>query len=330
MQAVSSDAAARGIQERTAQLLSQWGCLRGRCQEQERWLRELLALAERFWHGLSELAVALSDTQQLVLGLEEAGGEPEAIRTRLRTMQALREEIDALQGELDTLGSLGVELMASCGDPDKPDVTKSLDDLYSSWHSLSRVWTERNGRLEEQLQAALSYQDTMQRLLEWLDAAELRISEEFLVGGDLDMVQQQLAELKEFKRELYQCKVDVESLRHQGGTGQGDAPATLSDFRQRWDHLEEEIVSRQVGRGRGRKGRAVPAPGGPCKGCLSRPSPATNRQILCLGPAPHPAEIKSPDTSLGAPTGAILARCGTLSPQCCGGSDALGSRGVSG
>lgn len=35
-----------------------------------------------------------------------------------------------------------------------------------------------------------------QRLLEWLDAAELRIAEEFLVGGDLDMVQQQLAELK--------------------------------------------------------------------------------------------------------------------------------------
>ncbi|KAJ7427638.1 hypothetical protein WISP_05285 [Willisornis vidua] len=245
MQAVSSDAAARGIQERTAQLLSQWDSLRGRCQEQEQWLRELLTLAERFWHGLSELALALSDTQQLVLGLEEANGEPEAIRARLRTMQALREEIDALQGELDTLGSLGVELMASCGDPDKPDVTKSLDDLYSSWHSLSRVWTERNGRLEEQLQAALSYQDTMQRLLEWLDTAELRIAEEFLVGGDLDMVQQQLAELKEFKRELYQCKVDVESLRHQGGGGQGDPPAALSDFRQRWDHLEEEIVSRQ-------------------------------------------------------------------------------------
>lgn len=141
-----------GIQERTAQLLSQWGRLRGRCEEQERWLRELLALADRFWHGLSELALTLSDTQQLVLGLEEAGGEPEAIRTRLRTMQvqgrgpqgqprgtgsseppphpqALREEIDSLQGELDTLGILGVELMSSCGDPDKPDVTKSLDDV---------------------------------------------------------------------------------------------------------------------------------------------------------------------------------------------------------
>ncbi|KAK2512492.1 hypothetical protein Q9233_016244 [Columba guinea] len=211
MPAANSDAAARGIQERTAQLLAQWGCLRGHCQDQEQRLRELLALAERFWHGLAELALALSDTQQLVLGLEEAGSEPEAVRARLRTMQALREEIDSLQGELDALGSLGVELMASCGDPDKPDVTKSLDD----------------------------------RLLEWLDAAELRIAEEFLVGGDVDMVQQQLAELKEFKRELYQCKVDLESLRPPGGTAQGDPPAPLRDFRQRWDRLEEEIVSRQ-------------------------------------------------------------------------------------
>uniref|UniRef100_A0A8B9SY49 Microtubule-actin cross-linking factor 1 n=1 Tax=Anas platyrhynchos TaxID=8839 RepID=A0A8B9SY49_ANAPL len=108
-----------GIQERTAQLLSQWGRLRGRCEEQERWLRELLALADRFWHGLSELALTLSDTQQLVLGLEEPPPHP----------QALREEIDSLQGELDTLGILGVELMSSCGDPDKPDVTKSLDDV---------------------------------------------------------------------------------------------------------------------------------------------------------------------------------------------------------
>lgn len=76
-----------GIQERAAQLRAQWDCLQGRCQEQELRLQELLALAERFWHGLAELALTLSDTQQLVLGLEEAGGEPETIRAQLRTMQ---------------------------------------------------------------------------------------------------------------------------------------------------------------------------------------------------------------------------------------------------
>lgn len=69
-------------------------------------------------------------------------------------------------GALLTLRALSTLTPTSCPPAPRPRCgttdPRARPQLYSSWHSLSRVWTERNGRLEEQLQAALSYQDTMQ------------------------------------------------------------------------------------------------------------------------------------------------------------------------
>ncbi|XP_016161136.1 PREDICTED: microtubule-actin cross-linking factor 1, isoforms 1/2/3/5-like [Ficedula albicollis] len=180
----------QALRERTEQLSVRSGA----CAVQ---LEHAQSLLSQFSEALEELLPWLEETQALGVQLSPNSISYEAFKEQQALLQALREDIDALQGELDTLGTLGVELMASCGDPDKPDVTKSLDD--------------------------------------------------------------------EFKRELYQCKVEVESLRHLGGTGHPPGtpgnppgtehpPGTLSDFRQRWEHLEEEMVSRQVGTGSSVKG----------------------------------------------------------------------------
>nr|XP_014346976.1 PREDICTED: microtubule-actin cross-linking factor 1, isoforms 1/2/3/5 [Latimeria chalumnae] len=253
-QAAGSDPPAKGIQDKVDSLTQQWKNLSDQSEERERWLTKLLALADRFWQDLADLSATLYDTQQIVMEGEPPAADTDSIRQTLSTMQNLREEIDSLQCDLDTLGILGMELMSACGDTDKPDVTKSMDELYCTWNNISKVWTERCTKLEETLESAVFHQDTMQRMLGWLDSAETRISDEFLVGVDLETVKQQLSDLKDFKRELYQQKVEVESLNHRtlsslhklcGETQREEIQGPLATFRERWDRLEGEIVNRQ-------------------------------------------------------------------------------------
>ncbi|XP_029337518.1 dystonin isoform X3 [Mus caroli] len=248
------DVSAKAVQDKLDQMVFIWGSIHTLVEEREAKLLDVMELAEKFWCDHMSLVVTIKDTQDFIRDLEDPGIDPSVVKQQQEAAEAIREEIDGLQEELDMVITLGSELIAACGEPDKPIVKKSIDELNSAWDSLNKAWKDRVDRLEEAMQAAVQYQDGLQGIFDWVDIAGNKLATMSPIGTDLETVKQQIEELKQFKSEAYQQQIEMERLNHQAElllkkvTEEADKHTVqdpLMELKLIWDSLDERIVSRQ-------------------------------------------------------------------------------------
>ncbi|XP_075836650.1 dystonin isoform X17 [Microtus pennsylvanicus] len=248
------DISAKAVQDKLDQMVFIWESIHTLVEEREAKLLDVMELAEKFWCDHMSLVVTIKDTQDFIRDLEDPGIDPSVVKQQQEAAEAIREEIDGLQEELDMVITLGSELIAACGDPDKPIVKKSIDELNSAWDALNKAWKDRVDKLEEAMQAAVQYQDGLQAIFDWVDIAGNKLASMSPIGTDLETVKQQIEELKQFKSEAYQQQIEMERLNHQAElllkkvTEEGDKHSVqdpLMELKLIWDSLDERIVSRQ-------------------------------------------------------------------------------------
>ncbi|NXB30302.1 DYST protein, partial [Eulacestoma nigropectus] len=248
------DISAKAVQDKLDQMVLIWEDIQTLTEERETKLLDVMELAEKFWCDHMALVATIKDTQDFIRELEGPGVDPSVVKQQQEAAEAAKEEIDGLQEELEAVMSLGSELRSACGEPDKPIVNKSIDELNSAWDMLNKTWKERVDKLGEAMQAAVQYQDGLQALFDWVDIAGSKLASMSPVGTDLETVKQQTEELKQFKTEAYQQQIEMERLNHQAelllkkATQESDKHTVqdpLSELRLLWDSLEDKIISRQ-------------------------------------------------------------------------------------
>ncbi|XP_059034284.1 dystonin isoform X5 [Mustela lutreola] len=248
------DISARAVQDKLDQMVFIWENIHTLVEEREAKLLDVMELAEKFWCDHMSLVVTTKDTQDFIRDLEDPGIDPSVVKQQQEAAEAIKEEIDGLQEELDIVINLGSELIAACGEPDKPIVKKSIDELYSAWDSLNKAWKDRVDKLEEAMQTAVQYQDGLQAVFDWVDIAGGKLASMSPIGTDLETVKQQIEELKQFKSEAYQQQIEMERLNHQAElllkkvTEESDKHTVqdpLMELKLIWDSLDERIINRQ-------------------------------------------------------------------------------------
>ncbi|XP_045077690.1 microtubule-actin cross-linking factor 1-like isoform X5 [Coregonus clupeaformis] len=252
--AAHDDPAAQAVHSRLLRLRSLWDEIRQRAEEREGKLTDVLDLAGKFWADMAALLSTLRDSQDIVKELEDPGVDPSLIKQQIEAAEAIKAETDGLREELEFVRTLGADLIFACGETEKPEVKKTIDEMNAAWDGLNRTWRERMERLEEAMTASVQYQDALQGMFDYLDNTVIKLCDMSTVGTDLGTVKQQIEELKQYKVEVYQQQIDMEKLCHQGElllkkvsdqTDRDMIQEPLTELRHLWDNLGDKITHRQ-------------------------------------------------------------------------------------
>ena len=71
------------------------------------------------------------------------------------------DDLDAVQATVDQVHETGEDLVDLIGEPDKPEVEKTVEDVDNMWTKLNNDWAERQNQLDDALRRAVNFQDEL-------------------------------------------------------------------------------------------------------------------------------------------------------------------------
>ncbi|XP_065222560.1 dystonin isoform X15 [Planococcus citri] len=249
----AADPAVRDMKRKLEKLNNLWNEVQKATTDRGKSLDEALALAEKFWDELQAVMATLRDLQDSLNSQEPPAVQPAAIQQQQVALQEIKAEIDQTKPDVEQCRASGHQLMRICGEPDKPEVKKHIEDLDNAWDNITALFAKREENLINAIEKAMEFHETLQDILDFLDKAETRFSKLGPLGSDIDAVKRQISQLKQFKADVDPHMVKVEALNRQAQelterTSAEQAAALkepLASVNRRWDELLRGIVERQ-------------------------------------------------------------------------------------
>ncbi|XP_065091747.1 dystonin isoform X43 [Ochlerotatus camptorhynchus] len=248
-----ADPAVRDIKKKLEKLNNLWNELQKTTSKRGSALDNTLSVADKFWKEMQAVMETLKELQEALQTQEPPAAQPQAIQKQQVALQEIRQEIDQTKPEVEQVRRTGSNLMSLCGEPDKPEVKKHIEDLDHAWDNITALYAKREENLIDAMEKAMEFHETLQNLLSFLVKAEDRFQKLGPLGSDIEAVKKQIEQLKHFKDDVDPHMVEVEALNRQAvdlteRTSAEQASAIrepLSSVNRRWENLLRGMVERQ-------------------------------------------------------------------------------------
>lgn len=135
-----SDPAVKDIKRKLEKLKKLWEDVQKATGDRGNKLDDTLAVAEKFWSELNGVMATLRELQDALAGQAPPAAQPAAIQQQQVALQEIRQEIDSTKPDVESVRASGHELMGLCGEPDKPEVRKHIEDLDQAWDNITALY----------------------------------------------------------------------------------------------------------------------------------------------------------------------------------------------
>lgn len=207
-----SDPAVKDIKKKLDKLNQLWNDLQNATSKRGASLDDALSAAEKFWRQLQEVMETLKELEETLSSQEPPAAQPQEIQKQQVALQEIRHEIDQTKPDVEQVRRNGSNLMLLCGEPEKPEVKKHIEDLDHAWDNITALYARREENLIDAMEKAMEFHETLQNLLAFLAKAEDRFVNLGPIGADIDAVKRQIEQLKRFKDDVDPHMVEVEAL----------------------------------------------------------------------------------------------------------------------
>ncbi|XP_033113691.1 microtubule-actin cross-linking factor 1, isoforms 1/2/3/5-like isoform X2 [Anneissia japonica] len=247
------DPSCKELQEKINLLGNRWESIVKNANERSGALQETLLAAESFWDELQGVHATVKELHETIKAQDLPAVEVNSIKEQQDVLQAIKEEIDSTAHDIETCRQFAADLMKLCGDAEKPEVQKNIDELNNSWDALNTAYEDREDALVQALNLATQFEEDLIKMMAFLNKADEKLAAMEPVGADPETVRQQLDEIKDFKEEVDKRSVELEKLHQQcnkllAKSTEENAEfvkGPLSDVDKHWKELNKAIFQRQ-------------------------------------------------------------------------------------
>lgn len=249
----SDEPAIRDIRNKLDKLNDLWNEINKLANDRGNCLDEALELAKKFWNELADVMRAIKQLEDNLNSQEPPAIEPAKLQQQQDMLLDIKHDMDRTKPHVDHTKKTGKNLMKVCGEPDKPDVRKQIEDLDNAWDNVTSLYARREKDLIDAMEKAMNFHEKMKNLQDFLNDAEKRFSRMGPIAADIGDIKRQIAELKDFKDYVDPHMIDIEALNRMAHELLDHVPPhqarsirdAVNDINYRWRDLLKAISDRQ-------------------------------------------------------------------------------------